>query len=67
MKAVLNCYCVIADNVNDYYLFTRRQDHFSFGVTVLFVSSSDEYDDVQPITEDFPPPPPEIRYLLTSG
>ncbi len=49
------------------YLFTRRQDHFSFGITILFVLSSDEYDDVQPITEDFPPPPPEIRYLLMSG
>lgn len=24
--------------------------------------SSDSYDDVQPLPEDFPPPPPEIRY-----
>lgn len=26
---------------------------------------SDDYDDVQPLPEDFPPPPPEIRYQLT--
>lgn len=52
---------VLTDNVSD-YLFTRTQDHFSFGFTVPFFFFSDDYDDVQPITEDFPPPPPEIRY-----
>lgn len=33
-----------------------------FNVLLYFVLSSDSYDDVQPLPEDFPPPPPEIRY-----
>lgn len=37
-----------------------------YRITALSPLSSDDYDDVEPLPEDFPPPPPEVRYLFTS-
>lgn len=44
------------------------KDYDTLGFISLYFLflSTDDYDDVQPISEDFPPPPPEIRYLFIS-
>lgn len=36
-----------------------------FSIATLSALSSGDYDDVEPLPEDFPPPPPEIRYPST--
>lgn len=69
MIHVFDCYCLFVCvnrfvTVRDLYSFTGRQDNLA--LLYFFVLSSDDYDDVQPMTEDFPPPPLEIRYLFTS-
>lgn len=41
------------------YILTTAQ----FPALWVLVLFSDDYDDIQQLSEDFPPPPPEFRYL----
>lgn len=56
-------FIIISYYVAFYYLLLFIP--FSICFMDFFFWFSDDYDDVQPLPEDFPPPPPEIRYQLT--